>query len=414
MEELFWVDEARSRGVTYDYFINKLNRAERTCKFIRFEDPYQVFFHLILNALNKLDSVLLDFDFSEKELINIGIKPEDTQTQIPLTKLNIANFDELLELIEKSTAKWKLEIYTSGTTGRPKSIKQPYSNLTRGVKKRNTITKQTWAFAYSSSHFAGLQVFFQAFLNQDKIIYVFETPPESISDALKKHGVTHISCTPTFLKQFMSYIKTPIDLLERATFGGERFDEKMLNKIYQVFPNAKIRNVYASTEGGSLFASEGNIFKISNRLKGLVRIGTNRELQIHKSLIGQSETLELEDNWYNTGDLIELIDDGKFKFVSRTTDMINVGGYKVNPSEVEDAIRCVDGVKDVMVSGRENSVTGNIIVANVILNQQADKSQVKLNIKTFAKQNLQGWKIPRIIKFVNGFERTRTGKLKRI
>ena len=414
MKKLFWIDNVRNREISYDQFIDELNNAKNINKFIQYDDPYLVFYNLILNLLHRENSVLLDADFSETELSNLGTaRDRGSIIKLP-TSFNIQDFEELLSIIEKESSEWTLEIYTSGTTGRPKSIKQSYQNLVRGVKKRASTSVHTWAFAYNPSHFAGLQVFFQAFLNRDEIIHVFETLPNLIADILKKRDVTHISCTPTFLRQFIYYVDAPITSLIQATFGGEKFDTRLQEKIKQNFPNAKIRNVYASTEAGSLFASEGEYFIISDRLKSLIKFSKDNELLIHKTLLGQSESIDNEGNWYNTGDLVEQTDDYKFKFVSRSTDMINVGGYKVNPSEVEEVIRSVAGVKDVMVSGKKNSVTGNIIVASIILSESTNEDEVKLNIKNRTKETLQEWKIPRKIKIVDNFEITRTGKLKRI
>jgi acyl-coenzyme A synthetase/AMP-(fatty) acid ligase len=92
--------------------------------------------------------------------------------------------------------------------------------------------------------------------------------------------------------------------------------------------------------------------------------------------------------------------------------MINVGGYKVNPTEVEDIIRNISGVKDVYVFSRENSITGNIVMANVISEGVIDEKDLKQIIKRKCISNLQEFKIPRLISFVDSFELTRTGKIK--
>ena len=116
--------------------------------------------------------------------------------------------------------------------------------------------------------------------------------------------------------------------------------------------------------------------------------------------------------WYNTGDLIEIIHEKplKFRFISRKSDMINVGGYKVNPLEVEETILTLAGIRDVRVFSKSNSVLGNIICCEVV----CDNDQIiESSIRTFLQTKIQEFKIPRIIRFVEELSTTRTGKIKR-
>ncbi|MBF1591671.1 MAG: long-chain fatty acid--CoA ligase, partial [Prevotella shahii] len=115
----------------------------------------------------------------------------------------------------------------------------------------------------------------------------------------------------------------------------------------------------------------------------------------------------------HSGDLIEWVDEsvGLFKFKSRKNELINVGGYKVNPSEVEEVLNCVKGIQQSLVYGKPNSLLGNVLCAEVKLE---DKSTLtELDIRQTLKDKLQDFKIPRRIKFVDNFSLTRTGKLKR-
>ena len=93
--------------------------------------------------------------------------------------------------------------------------------------------------------------------------------------------------------------------------------------------------------------------------------------------------------------------------------MINVGGYKVNPMEVEKVIKHIEGVADAKVYGRKNSVLGYVIASDIIKEAELDKKELKKLITNKCKELLQDFKIPRIIKFVESFEMTRTGKIKR-
>jgi len=91
--------------------------------------------------------------------------------------------------------------------------------------------------------------------------------------------------------------------------------------------------------------------------------------------------------------------------------MINVGGYKVNPLEVEDAIFELPGVRNVRVYSKSNSVLGNIICCEIVCDKNTTLNEA--SIRTFLQSKIQEFKIPRIIRFVNEISKTRTGKIKR-
>ena len=114
------------------------------------------------------------------------------------------------------------------------------------------------------------------------------------------------------------------------------------------------------------------------------------------------------------GDLIEWVnqEEGIFKFKSRKNELINVGGYKVNPGEVEDAINALAGVKQSLVFGKANSILGNVLIAEVQLEEGS--TITSLDIRKALKNQIQDFKIPRKIQFVESFSLTRTGKLKRL
>lgn len=170
--------------------------------------------------------------------------------------------------------------------------------------------------------------------------------------------------------------------------------------------------MYASTEAGSLFAAKGDAFQLPEKLRNKFKI-VDDELLIHRSLLGQSDNFRFEDDYYHSGDLIEWVDEekGLFRFKSRKNELINVGGYKVNPEETERAILNIEGVLQALVYGKANSILGNVLCAEVKIEEGSELTE--LGIRNILKEQLQDFKIPRRIKFVNTFSLTRTGKIKR-
>lgn len=410
MNKGFWIDRQRNMYKSYNDFIKDINSKNSVSKYIYAQNPYQVYVDIINSAINNYDVVLLDSDFSEKEINNLGIDYSNLEDFESLQSVQVSDYNQLIEILKSNIDTWKLTLFTSGTTGRPKQVNHTIRTLTRAVKQREHHKSDIWAFAYNPTHFAGLQVFFQAFLNQNQIIYIFDEKKEKIQNLLEQYRVTNISATPTFYRTLIPYLDADIPGIKRITFGGETFDNNLACLLKKHFSNAVVKNIYASTEAGSLFSSEGEHFYINAEISKYIKTNENGELLISSELLASSDDYKLENGWYNTGDIIEYVSDDCFIFVSRKSEMINVGGYKVNPNEIEAEIRKVQGVVDVSVKPRQNSVTGNILVAEIIKEKDLCEKDLKIKISEQLSKNLQPWKIPRIYKFVDKIEMTRTGK----
>lgn len=325
-------------------------------------------------------------------------------------KRRFGTVDDLLKAVTASAS--KISIRTSGTTGRPKTVSHTIETLTRNVKAGEKHAKDVWGFCYAPAHMAGLQVLLQAALNKNKCVNLFGKTRAQIYAEIEKNSVTHISATPTFYRLLLPAERTFGNVI-RATFGGEKSYPSLYAAAAKIFPNAKITNIYASTEAGALLASCGDVFKVPEKIKGLVKI-ENGELFIHKSLLAASDGILLDGDFYATGDLVEFEDAQKtsFKFTGRKGDYINVGGYKVNPEKVEEALKSIDGVSDAIVYGKKNSVLGNILCAEIKLLPSPSLSEP--DIRARLSRNLSQFEIPRIIKFVDSLQLTETGKIKRL
>lgn len=407
---IFYADISKGQLKSWNNLISDIKHTEIFSKYCKDADFYSVFKQIILSLLLGKEIILLDADFSADEIKQlIGKSISDKEDIVVNNQLeSIESKGDLLQRLQQIKKEWRITLFTSGTTGLPKRISHSFQSITRFVKKSESHSSNVWGFAYNPTHMAGMQVFFQALLNGNPIVRLFGLSKEQIFESISEFAITNISATPTFyrllLPEFNQY-----PTVKRLTSGGEKFDEKTINALKQIFPNAKITNVYASTEAGTLLASNGNDFTIKPEFIDLIKIEEN-ELLIHKSLMGKSE--DFSNEWYYTGDMVEIISQNPliFRFISRKNEMINVGGYKVNPHEVEEAIREIDGVSEVRVFAKSNSVLGNIICSEIVKN---NNSLDEISIRNQLQKKLQEFKIPRLIKFIDKISTTRTGKIKR-
>ena len=400
---LFWIDAERGIRKSYEDLLNDICSTTVVHKYLRNTNTYQLYVELLAGMLTEEEYVLLDSDWSSAELENLGINEEDLNITFSTPTNTITSIDELLSKILTNN-NWKLGFFTSGTTGRPKYIAHNLKVLARNVKTGDKFAGNRWGFCYNPTHFAGIQVFLQAIYNKNLMVNLFNIDYQIAEKSLKEYALTHISATPTFYRSLYRWLEGEYLLIERLTFGGEMFDIQIAEQLKAYFPNAKITNVYASTELGSILAGKGNTLKIPAEFSDRIRISPDGELEVHKSLMGESS-----DEWFATGDLVICKDDGTLEFVSRKSEMINVGGYKVNPHEVEEAILEVPSISDVRVYGRENRITGKLIAADVKVSGTVSEN-MEDTILHHLNEKLQAWKIPRIIKFVDEIDRTRTGK----
>ncbi|WP_321424555.1 fatty acid--CoA ligase family protein [uncultured Bacteroides sp.] len=359
-------------------------------------------YHYLLNILIAL--------VSHKPLVLDDSDSSSGQMPVPVDPLHFNTIDEVTAVVQCSTS--QVTIFTSGTTGQPKKVIHTIATLGRAVRTGPVYHDQVWAFAYNPTHMAGLQVFFQAILNINTLVNVFNAPRQYVYRAIEEHHITHISATPTFYRLLLP-VESAFPAVRRVTLGGERSDQKLYDFILRIFPQAKITNIYASTEAGTLFAASGDAFQIPAGILNRVKIEDD-ELLIHKSLLGQSSQFAFCGDYYHTGDIVEWVnkEQGLFRINSRKNELINVGGYKVNPLDVETAILQLPDILQAVVYGQQNSVLGNILCAEVKL--MANSALTELDIRVGLARKLQDFKIPRKIKFVDSITLTRTGKIKRV
>lgn len=408
MQKLFLKVEKPRLEFSYSQLLKEISSAKSFVPYLKTTSLTQFYINLLIGLASGEQVVLIDPDFSESEIEKL-LGSIELLHQQKNVEVKADSIEQLLRSIETNGG--SLTLFTSGTTGLPKKVTHTVGNLIRGVRRSDAHSNDVWALAYNPTHMAGLQVFFQALYNVNLVVNIFGKTRVEVFKAIESSGITHLSATPTFFRMLLP-ADTSFRSVRRITFGGEKSDKNLHDKIRVLFPEAHINNIYASTEAGAILTARSDEFEIKKELMGKVEIRDN-EIVVHCSLIGNSTDLELDGEWYKTNDIVEITssDPLRFKIASRGNELINIGGYKVNPNEVKGSMMMIDGIKDCRVFGKPNSVLGTILCAEFVQENGVDITGN--DIKKHLASELQNFKIPLIITSVEQLELTRTGKLKR-
>jgi acyl-coenzyme A synthetase/AMP-(fatty) acid ligase len=320
-------------------------------------------------------------------------------------------------------------LFTSGTTGVPKMVAHSLEGLSGAIQPA-VAHDIVWGTFYDIRRYGGLQILLRALLGQASL--TLSDADENVADFLTRlgrHGVTHLTGTPSHWRRaLMSPANTKI-APRYVRLSGEIADQAILDSLKARFPEAAMGHAYASTEAGVGFevtdGLEGFPASFIGRpgpvemkiVDGTLRVRSPRTASQYvgggpASGSGQNNNLK-DDGWVDTGDMIEQGGDRCF-FAGRTGGIINVGGLKINPEEVEAVINRQPGVRMSRVSGRKNPITGAIVIAEVVLADAAnDNATFKQAILEACREKLPAFKVPAMLRFVPALELTAGGKLSR-
>lgn len=321
---------------------------------------------------------------------------------------------------ETKATKWLVP--TSGTTSAPKLVVHNFESLARAALAGRNITAspQVWAMLYDVTRFAGYQVFFQAALSGHTLVFAgLDTPMDERVSLFARSGVTHVSATPTLWRKIMmcpaSADLSPI----QVTLGGEAADQATLSSLAAKYPQARVTHIFASTEAGvGLSVSDGRAgfptSYIEKSFHGVeIRLTDGRlhvRAETQPSGYAGNVPLAEGDGWIDTGDLVH-VDGDRFFIIGRESGIINVGGDKVVPELVRDALLACDIVHEAVVYGKKNPFTGALVAADVVLSESINKDDAREIISEFLAKRLSSPQRPRLLRFVPEIAASATGKV---
>jgi len=304
-----------------------------------------------------------------------------------------------------------LLVLTTGTTGAPRGARHDWNRVLRAAGRIRPGTGQRWLLAYGLHQFAGLQILVHVMAARATLVAPAPRRPREGLAAMRAHGVTHASATPTYWRFLLAELRAdggPVPRLRQITLGGEAIPAPVLDALAATFPDASISQVYAASEFGSSSSMRDGRSGLS--LDVLER-GDDADIAMKivdgelwvRSRVGMlgyygEEPLDA-DGWRPTGDLVEVVGD-RILFRGRTSEVINVGGVKVHPLPVEERVGAVAGVDMARVYGRPNALTGAIVALEVVAAPDTDTEQLAAAIRA-ACADLPPAARPRSIRFVD-------------
>ena len=382
-------------------------------------------------ALLELDGVarrlvLCTPDLTPEQLAGVRASAE---ADLVLDSVGAKPAPEPLRRRVSETTEWIL--LTSGTTGAPKLVLHSFDSLAGALPRHPSSAKpMVWSTFYDIRRYGGLQIYLRALLSGSPL--VLSSAGEPTREFLARAGaagVTHISGTPSHWRRALMSGDTALISPEYVRLSGEVADQTVLDNLRAAYPRARIAHAFASTEAGVAFDVNDGLAGfpeslIGNSTSGIalkVQDGTLwiRSQRNAARYLGSAQAPIVSDDGYvDTGDLVELTN-GRFYFRGRKGGIINVGGLKVYPEEVESVLNADPRVRMSLVKARRNPLTGSLVVAEVVLADSASSvdanmaEKIKSDLLSACRRTLAAHKVPAQLRFVPALELSGAGKLVR-
>ena len=380
----------------------------------------------ILFALIENNNIIVPLDYQQikknKKKLEIACVSKsisvDNEDQVFFTDLEhkkVNVFYEKLQLINHPG----LVLFTSGTSGEPKAAIHDLVKLLEKFKIRTTSLRTLNFLLFD--HWGGLNTMFHTLSNGGVVLALNDRRPQSICSFIEKHKIELLPASPTFLNLMIiseEYQKYNLESLRLITYGTEPMPQYTLEKVKKIFPNIKLKQTYGLIELGVLRSkskSDDSLWvKVGGEGFETRVVNELLEIKAESAMMGylNAPSPFTKDGWFMTGDQVE-VDGEYFKILGRKSEIINVGGEKVYPAEIESVILELENILDVTVYGEKNPIMGQIVCAKVTFKSNIDSKYEINQIKAYCRNKLERFKVPVKIKIEDGILHNERFKKKR-
>ena len=343
-------------------------------------------------------------DFIEESFCQTIIKTDEKNLLIQNLK-TIFSHNMIDNLREKNSS--GLILFSSGSTGKPKAMIHNLDTLIDSFKDKKEKSMNMLVFLMFD-HIGGLNTVFNALCMGACLIIPKIKDAKTICELIEKYKIMVLPSSPTFLNLILiseEYKNYDLSSLRMITYGTETMPQSLLLKLKEVFPKVKFLQTFGTSETGistTSSKSSNSLFIKLEDINGEYKIVEN-ELWLRSKTqvlgyLNASMDSFTSDGWFKTGDLVEV--DGEYiKIIGRAKEVINVGGQKVLPAEIESIILEMEEISDCMVYGEQNAITGQTVVCDVVLNKNIEN--IKKRVRVFCKDRLDAYKIPTKVNVVD-------------
>ncbi|ECP6258025.1 long-chain fatty acid--CoA ligase [Campylobacter coli] len=414
---LIYEEKEYTYGDLYNNTINKINLLAtlKNVNTVGIIGDYDFESISLLLACIELNKIIIPF-INESEIDN---KLAEIDCDI-LFKNNKYKFQQKINekhnLIQKliDANKPGLILFSSGSTGKPKAIVHDLDKILNTYLNKKSKKLNILLFLMFD-HIGGLNTLFNCLsMNACAIATKDRKNIETLAQFIEKYQISLLPASPSLLNLIlMANVIEKYDLtsLKIISYGTERMPEILLQKLKQAFPKVKFHQTFGTSEVGiAQTKSFGNYIKLENIAYKII----NNELFLKSSMqslgyLNADNSVFDNEGYFATGDLVEIIhknNEEYIKIIGRNKEIINVGGEKVLPQEVEGVLMQIPFIEDCLVYGCNNPLTGQIVCAKIVLkkNEILNILEVKKQIKMFCKNKLTNYKIPTKLEIVQNLE----------
>lgn len=305
-----------------------------------------------------------------------------------------------------------LILFSSGMTGKPKAMIHDFDNLISAyVDKRGK--ELIFLVFLLFDHIGGINTLLNTLSMGSSIVIPERRDADYICLLIERHKINILPSSPTFLNLMLMNLKQKkynLSSLIMITYGTEPMPESLLIRVKEQFPKVKLLQTFGTSETGiartSSRSSSSTLMKIEDGDTQFKIVNGELWLKSKTQIIGYlNYSMEsfTEDGWFRTGDIAEEAAEGYIRILGRLKEVINVGGEKVLPSEVESVVLQLPEVDDCIAYAMPNMITGQAVGLN-ITSSISDEKFLKKLIKNHCKVKLELYKNPVKINLINKLE----------
>ncbi len=300
-----------------------------------------------------------------------------------------------------------LVLFTSGSTGEPKAALHSFPRLLEKFRTRRPALR-TLTFLLLD-HIGGINTLFHVLSNSGTVVAVADRSPDGIAAAIARHRVELLPTTPTFLNLLLltdAPSRHDLSSLRQITYGTEPMPASTLARLHAALPGVRLSQTYGLSELGILRARSRSSDSLWVRLEGEGVATQVRDgilwVRAASAMVGYLNAPSPFDaeGWFNTQDEVE-VDGDCYRIRGRRSEIINVGGQKVFPAEVESALLELDNVRDALVVGEKNPLTGQIVAAYLNLERPETLDDLRRRVREACRRTMPAFKVPARIEVVD-------------